>query len=460
MNLLDTISTVYFIGIGGIGMSALARFFAAKGKAVYGYDRTETPLTRQLAEEGMQIHYTDDVACIAPACRNASDTLVIFTPAVPADHQERMWFVANGFRLMKRAEVLGEISRTKRTIGIAGTHGKTTISTMTAHLLTQTGTGCDAFLGGISKNYGSNLILHENSRYIVAEADEFDRSFLHLRPTIALVSATDADHLDIYGTHQAVKDAFSQYAQCIQEGGLLIAKKGTDFVLPSHVRVYTYALDDPSCDCYARNITVRDGAYHFDVVTPMMTLTDVVSGVPGLLNVENTVAALSIASFLCCDAEALKDAVHSFEGVCRRFDYHIRRPDLIYIDDYGHHPEELRFTISSVRALYPGRHLTGIFQPHLYTRTRDFAAEFAESLSLLDKVILLEIYPAREEPIPGVTSDIILDKITCPDKMICPKAQLMDYLRTFTPDILLTMGAGNIDTLIQPITRLYQEHDA
>ncbi len=458
MSLLTDIENVYFLGIGGIGMSALARYFKAYGKRVYGYDRTATPLTDTLESEGMLIHYTDDPQLISPACRQPDRTIVVYTPAIPVDHKEKAWFASHGFRLLKRAQVLGEISRAKKTIGVAGTHGKTTISTMTAHLFTQTGIGCDAFLGGISKNYGTNLLLLPGSRYVVAEADEFDRSMLQLTPYVAVISAADADHLDIYQTHEAVKEAFAQYAAQIQPDGFLLIKQTADVRCPSHVPVYRYALQDAHADFHARHIAIRDGRYHFDLVTPDRTIPDLTLGVPGLVNVENAVAALAVTSMHCQDDDRIRQALQSFTGVQRRFDYHIRTDRLVYIDDYGHHPEELRFTIESVRALYPGRHITGIFQPHLYSRTRDFAPEFAKSLSALDKVILLDIYPAREAPIPGVTSEIILQQITCPDKMLCPMDRIMDYLAGFTPDILLTMGAGNIDRLIGPITELYSRN--
>ncbi len=446
---------IYFIGIGGIGMSALARYFRVKGCEVCGYDRTETVLTKQLQAEGISVHYIDDIDAIPPSYKEDKEqTLVVYTPAVPSTHKEMNWFKDRGYRMMKRSEVLGQISKEKQTIAVAGTHGKTTTSTMVAHLLTESGIGCDAFLGGISKNYQTNLLLDDRSRYVVAEADEYDRSFLQLHPYIAIVTATDADHLDIYGTHEQLKQAFNQFVSQIVPGGTLIVKYGVQIVIPKGIQVFTYSLDRTEADFHATNIRIKDGQYVFDLHTPQNVLQEVTTGIPGLVNVENAIAAMAAAWLVKADPEKIKAGIASFAGVQRRFDYRIKNSRMVYIDDYAHHPEELRFTIESVRSLYPGKSITGIFQPHLYTRTRDFMDEFAQSLSLLDELILLDIYPAREEPIEGVSSQIIFDKVAISDKYLCTKEELINVLKNKHIEVLLTMGAGNIDTLVKPIEDL------
>jgi UDP-N-acetylmuramate--alanine ligase len=452
MRPIDKIKQVYCLGIGGIGVSALARYFGTRGLPVAGYDRVPTPLTDALQEEGMDIHFTEDPELIPKSFRDPASTLVIYTPAVPGNHAELVWFREQGFEIVKRAEVLGAISRSRRTIGISGTHGKTSITTMTAHLLTQCGVPCDAFMGGISKNYRTNLLLHPDSTYLVAEADEYDRSFLHLNPFIAVVTATDADHLDIYGTHQAVKEAFEQFVARTNPGGNILIKQGVSLRLPSGVRAHSYALRGPADFC-ATSVTIREGAYVIDLSTPQGTISNIRIGVPGLLNVENAVAAMAVAVLTGCPEHGIRDAMETFQGVQRRFDVRFRSETRLYIDDYGHHPEELSFTIRSVRELYPGRHITGIFQPHLFTRTRDLHEEFARSLSMLDRAILLDIYPAREQPIPGVTSELILKDITSPERFLCFREGLIPLLRQCTPDILLTMGAGDIDQLVPVITQ-------
>lgn len=452
---LNNIPNIYFLGIGGIGMSALARYFHTQGKQVAGYDRSSTQLTQQLEKEGMQIHYTDELKAIPAAFKEKENTLVIFTPAVPAEHKEFSFFRQNGFSVKKRAEVLGLISQSSDVIAIAGTHGKTTTSTMTAHLLKQSHLDCSAFLGGISQNYHSNLLLSGNSNWVVAEADEYDRSFLQLFPKQAVVTAMDADHLDIYGTHEEVKKAFRQFISQIKEGGSLVIKKGLDAGNPSHIKVYTYDLS-AEADFYAENIKALNGLYHFDLNTPFGKIPDLRLGFPGLLNVENSVAAIAMALLAGVKREEIQAALSSFCGVQRRFDFHIRQSNFMLIDDYGHHPEELRYTIQSVKDLYPGKKVTGIFQPHLYSRTSDFAAEFAQSLDLLDQTILLDIYPAREKPIPGVTSAIILDKMQNRNKILCNKQDLLKVVENIDkPDIVLTMGAGDIDTFIGPLKELF-----
>ena len=434
-------------------MSALARYFLFLGKKVAGYDRTETELTRTLSAEGMEIHYWDEVSLIPVYCKAGPEkVMVIFTPAIPKNHSEWNWFRTEGYPLIKRAQALGEISRQKKTIAIAGTHGKTSITTMTSYLLKETGVGCDAFLGGISKNYQTNLLLQEGSEWVVIEADEFDRSFHWLRPYIAVISAMDADHLDIYGDHEAVKVSFSEFTAGISDEGILLTKLGVEPEVRTRARRYRYSLRDTNADFYAENICLSDGKYCIDLHTPFGVVPSIKIGVPGLLNVENAVAAMAVAILSGADKSLISGVMPGFSGVNRRFDIRFRSADRLYIDDYGHHPEELRFTLQSIRDLYPGRHITAVFQPHLYSRTRDFAEEFAKSLSLADALFLLDIYPAREEPLEGVTSSIIFDRVNLQDKILCRKEDFPDLLGKHKIDILVTMGAGDIDTLIMPIT--------
>lgn len=452
---LEQIHNVYFLGIGGIGMSALARYFMHQKKAVAGYDRTETALTRELALEGMTIHYKDDILLIPQNFKNPEDTLIVFTPAVPHDHSEFIYFRENGFQVKKRAEVLGIISHSMDVLGIAGTHGKTTTSTMVSHLLKSSNLDCNAFLGGISLNYSNNLLLSDKSRFVVVEADEYDRSFLQLNPMASVITSMDADHLDIYGTYDEYRKAFTQYALQIRQGGFLVVKKGVELgQVKSDIKTYTYSLDQQA-DFYAKNIAIINGAYHYDVVTPKGVYHDIELGFPGLLNVENSIAAIAMATLLNIDEAAIRRAMQSFRGVKRRFEYHIKEQNLVFIDDYGHHPEELRFTIESVKKMFPGKKVTGIFQPHLYSRTSDLADEFAQSLSLLDELILLDIYPAREKPIPGVTSEMVLQKVTIKDKHICAKKDLVQMVEHMPmPEVLVTMGAGDIDTFVAPIAQV------
>lgn len=453
--MLNNIHYVYFIGIGGIGMSALARYFKAKGCEVCGYDRTETPLTQNLAAEGIAVHDIDDTNAIPLSYKTVKNrVLVVYTPAVPASHREMQWFRNRNYLMMKRSEVLGLISRNKKTLAIAGTHGKTSISTMTAHLLTAAGMGCDAFLGGISRNYNSNLLLSAGSRYVVAEADEYDRSFLQLHPCIAVVTAMDADHLDIYGTREALKEAFAQFVSQITPGGVLIIKHGLTLPVSGEVRAFTYSLDSRDADFHAENIRMDGGRYLFSLRTPYGMIENIRMGVPGLVNVENGVAAIAVSCLTGVDAEKVRAGASSFEGVQRRFDERVRTDEAVYIDDYAHHPEELRFTIESVRSLYPGQRITGVFQPHLYSRTRDLADAFAQSLNLLDALILLDIYPAREDPIEGVTSKMIFDRVTIADKCLCAKDEVINILNGRKPGVWLTLGAGDIDSLVEPIEKM------
>jgi len=443
---------VYLVGVGGIGMSALARYFNHQGFKVAGYDRTETELTRALASEGVDVHYDDSISLIPSDFRsNPADTLVIYTPAIPSDHSELNYLIANGFKVIKRSVALGVIAASKRTLGVAGTHGKTTTSTLLSHLLMEALGGVNAFLGGIAKNYSTNLLLSKND-VLVAEADEFDRSFLQLFPNAAVITSTDADHLDIYGSHEAVLRSFADFINQIKPGGALVLKQGVEVPLENkEIAVYRYSIDKGG-DFHAENIVRNsNGTYTLDIVTPQTRIEACTLGVPGWINVENAIAAVALALTVTDDTEALKRALASFGGVKRRFDFYINTPTLTFLDDYAHHPEELRASISSVKAMFPNRKVCGIFQPHLYTRTRDFAEGFAQSLSLLDEVILLDIYPARELPIEGVTSQIIFEKITTPNKVLITKRELLDVLSKRDIDVLMTVGAGDIDKLVEPI---------
>jgi UDP-N-acetylmuramate--alanine ligase len=446
------IKQVYFLGIGGIGMSALARYFASQGITVSGYDRTKTALTIQLEEEGISVHYDDNPALL-PSDLLISDSLIVYTPAVPTEHQELKTLISRGFSIHKRAEVLGIICNSRRTIAVAGTHGKTSVSTMTAHILKSSPTGCAAFLGGISKNYQTNLLLDTTgSEWIVAEADEFDRSFLQLKPELAVITSMDADHLDIYGTHEKVIESFNLFASQIKEGGSLLKKKG----LPvgndssSKYKTYTYSITD-NADFCAENIELKDGYYQFDLRTPELRVEKLVLNYPGLLNVENSVAASALALLSGVAPESIREALATYSGVNRRFDIHLKNEHFVLIDDYAHHPEELRATITSVREIYKDRTLTGVFQPHLYSRTKDFADAFAKSLDLLDEIVLLDIYPAREQPMEGVSSELIFRIIENKNKKLCLKSELTELAKTFKPGIVIMMGAGDIDTLVEPV---------
>ena len=442
----------YFIGIGGIGMSAIARYCLRKGHSVAGYDRTPSELTRRLEQEGMAIHY-EDRPDLFPADRAA--TPEIYTPAVPHDLRELVFAQDNGYRVVKRSKALGEISHGQRCLAVAGTHGKTTTSTLLAHIFTESGEGCSAFLGGISKNYDSNLLVSDND-VMVAEADEFDRSFLQLHPEIAVITAMDADHLDIYSDLRHVQEAFRQFAS--QVTGTLITKPGLDITgKDTSARILRYSFREP-CDFYASNLSKdTDGHFTFDLNTPDGTIRGCRCGIPGWVNVENSVAAAAAALTYGIPPEKVKAAIASYRGVKRRFDVHVNTPGCTYIDDYAHHPKEIAAAVSSIRDIYPDRKLTVIFQPHLYTRTRDFADDFAEALSHVDKLILLDIYPAREEPIPGVTSELIFNKVNARQKVLVRKDGLMDLLKDEPVDVLMTLGAGDIDRFIGPVTRLLED---
>lgn len=457
---MQKITSVYFVGAGGIGMSALARYFRAKGKQVAGYDKTPSDLTAALIEEGIRIHYTDDITLIPADCKQIDSTLVIYTPAIPETHTELNYFKTNGFTLMKRARVLGEITRTERGLCVAGTHGKTTTSSMLAHLLKQSHVDCNAFLGGVLKNYNSNLMLSDKSDLAVIEADEFDRSFHWLNPYMAVITAVDPDHLDIYGTPAAYRESFEHFTSLIRPDGCLVMKKGLQLQprLPEGTKLYTYSATEEA-DFFARNIRIGNGDILFDFVTPDGCIPDVKLGVPVKVNIENGVAAMALAWLNGLTPEEIRRGMETFAGPVRRFDFHLKKDDIVLLDDYAHHPAELKASIQSVKELYPDKKVTGIFQPHLYTRTRDFAADFAASLSLLDELILLDIYPAREEPIPGVTSQIIFDRVTIPNKRMIRKEELLDLVQKEAAsfEVVLMVGAGNIDRLVEPVKRILEK---
>ena len=443
---------VYFIGIGGIGMSAIARYYNHAGYNVSGYDKTPSKLTAALEQEGISIHYTDDISFIP---EEKDETLVIYTPAIPKDMGELVYVMENGYRTVKRSLALGEIASTQQCLAIAGTHGKTTTSTLLAHIYTHSGVGCSAFLGGISKNYHSNLLLSKNP-VIVAEADEFDRSFLQLFPDIAAITSTDADHLDIYGNTDTIRAAFAEFASQIKPSGHLIMKKGIELDLGNvKAKVHTYSFTEQA-DFYPSNVSIAEGGYSkFDLNWPGGVIEDCVMGVPGWINAENAIAASACALLGGVAPEKVKSALAAFAGVERRMDVHLNTPEVTYIDDYAHHPKELSSTIASIRNIFPHRKICGIFQPHLYTRTRDFAPEFAQSLSMLDELVLLDIYPARELPIEGITSKIIFDDVTIERKTMISKENLLNWLESKNDiDILVTFGAGDIDRLIVPIREM------
>lgn len=445
---MNSYKNIYFIGIGGIGMSAIARYYKFKGCNVSGYDKTESELTEELIAEGIGVHYEDNTDFIP---KDVENTMVVYTPAIPHDLKELVYVQEHGYTLLKRSKTLGEIAKGQRSLAVAGTHGKTTTSTLLAHIFTDSKVGCSAFLGGISKNYDTNLLVSHNPT-IVAEADEFDRSFLQLFPEIAVITAMDADHLDIYGDLKHVHEAFQAFAG--QVSGTVITKLGLD-ITPNHTkaRIMRYSYNDPRADFYADNLRKDEcGYFTFNLKYPDGVIKDCRVGVPGWVNVENAVAASAIALVYGIDPEAIRHALGTFLGVKRRFDIHVNRPGCAYIDDYAHHPNEISTAISSMRDIFPGRRLTAIFQPHLYTRTRDFADEFAKALSAVDKLILLDIYPAREDPIPGVSSRLIFDKVTAPEKVLLKKEMLMKYLEDEKIDTLITFGAGNIDRFIPQIT--------
>jgi len=457
---IKNIKTAYFLGIGGIGMSAIARYFNHFGIKVMGYDKTPTVLTNELIKEGIDIHFEDNIEIAINYQLSTDNCLVVLTPAIPANHQEWAWFKNNGFNILKRSQVLGLISQNHQTIGVAGTHGKTTTSSLIAHILKQSSVDCSAFLGGISTNYNTNLLIQKSEiknqkSLIVIEADEFDRSFLTLFPSIAIITSTDADHLDIYGEHNELKKSFLDYTNRLVNGGTLIIKKELDLINDLSVNYITYSIESEA-DVYAKNIVITKGNYTFDLVYKGTEINNLQLGIPGLHNVENAVAAC--ASCLICGVteNELRSALLGFKGVKRRFEYIIKNDSQIYIDDYAHHPEELRAIISSVKNMFPTNEIVVAFQPHLFSRTRDFVDGFAESLSIANEVFLLDIYPARELPIEGVTSKIIFDKITC-KKYLVSRNELLEEVKNNQPKVFLTLGAGDIDLLIKPIKEILEK---
>ena len=453
MNTKD-IKAVYFVGAGGIGMSAIARYFIKRGVVVGGYDKTPSELTKRLEKEGMLIHYEENVDEIPHACRKKESCLVIYTPAIPKEHKELCYFRENGFEIQKRAQVLGTLTKTHKGLCVAGTHGKTTTSTMCAHIMHQSHLDCNAFLGGISKNYGTNYILSD-SDYVVIEADEFDRSFHWLRPWMTVITATDPDHLDIYGTKEAYLESFRHYTELIQPGGALIIHRDLEMKenIQNGVRRFDYSLNEG--DFHAENIRINNGEITFDFISPIESIKNIQLGQPVPINIENGIAAMAMAQLNGCNEEELKYGMKTYGGVDRRFDFKIKTDKLVFLSDYAHHPNEIFQSAKSIRELYKDKHITAIFQPHLYTRTRDFYKEFADALSQLDEVILTEIYPAREKPIEGVTSQLIYDNLKeGVKKEMIQKDQVLDYVKTHDFEVLIVLGAGDLDAQVPSITRI------
>ena len=454
---LKDIKAVYFVGAGGIGMSAFARYFLKMGLVVAGYDKTPSDLTRQLEKEGMLIHYEENVEAIPAACKQKEDCLVIYTPAIPEEHQELQYFRKNAFEIQKRAQVLGTLTQAHKGLCVAGTHGKTTTSTMCAHIMHQSHLDCNAFLGGISKNYGTNYILSD-SDFVVIEADEFDRSFHWLRPWMSVITSTDPDHLNIYGTKEAYLESFRHYTELIQPGGALIIHRGLEMKehLPETVRRYDYSLNEG--DFHAEHIRIENGEITFDFISPIECINDVQLGQPIPINIENGIAAMAMAQLNGCTAEELKSGMKTYGGVDRRFDFKIKTDKLVFLSDYAHHPKEIYQSAKSIRELYKDKHITAIFQPHLYTRTRDFYKDFAEALSQLDEVILTEIYPARELPIAGVTSQLIYDNLKAGvKKQLIQKAEVLDFIKDHDFEVLIVLGAGDLDNQVPEITKILKE---
>lgn len=455
---LKDIKAVYFVGAGGIGMSAIARYFLNKKLVVAGYDKTPSHLTHDLEKEGMLIHYEENTDLIPEACKDSKTTLVIFTPAIPAEHKELVYFHENGFTIEKRAQVLGTLTRTHKGLCVAGTHGKTSTSTMCAHIMHQSHIDCNAFLGGISKNYGTNYILSDKSDYVVIEADEFDRSFHWLRPWMSVITATDPDHLDIYGTKEAYLESFRHYTELIQPGGALILHKNLEMKqnVQDGVRIYEYSLHEG--DFHAENIKIENGEITFDFISPIENVENVELGQPVPINIENGIAAMAMAQLNGCKAEELRQGMKTYEGVERRFDFKIKDAKHVFLSDYAHHPKEIYQSVKSIRELYKTRKITAIFQPHLYTRTRDFYKDFAESLSMLDEVILCDIYPAREAPIPGVTSKLIYDNLKPGvEKSMIHKEDVLDLVKSRDFDVLIVLGAGDLDNYVPQMTEILKQ---
>lgn len=441
----------YFVGIGGIGMSALARYFKTIGWEVAGYDKTPSPLTDELQNEGIDIHFDDLGENIPEVFKAVERTLVIYTPAIPKDHKELNFFKNSTENLFKRSEVLGLLTRQSKGLGVAGTHGKTTTSSMLAHILDGSHLKCNAFLGGIASNFNSNLVIGKDSEYTVIEADEFDRSFLKLTPYASIITSTDPDHLDIYGDEKVFLEGFQKYAALIDPSGYLVKKEGLN--VSSEACTVTYAIESKSADFSGFDLRFEKGHFLFDVRTPQGTMQNVELGIPGIHNAENAVACIALSQFLGLTEDEIRNGLKTFKGVKRRFEYQVRTNELVYIDDYAHHPTEIHALVSSVRLLYPDKKITGVFQPHLFSRTRDFYDGFAKELSALDEVILLPIYPAREEPIPGVTSDALLEKITASDKKLMLPSDAVSHLSNYEEGVILTIGAGDIDRIVEPLRK-------
>ena len=454
---LTTFKRAYFLGVGGIGMSALARYFISLGWEVSGYDKTETPLTISLQEEGVTIHFDDLGENIPAQFKDIESTLIIYTPAIPKNNGELIYFQNNNFQLLKRAQVLGLLTHNSKGLGVAGTHGKTTTSTLLAHILNVSHVKCNAFLGGISSNFNSNLLTSSTSEYTVIEADEFDRSFLQLSPFASIITSTDADHLDIYGDASLLLQGFQEYANLIHPEGYLILRNGLN--LTSEAQITTYAVNEPTANYSAHHLRFKNGTFFFDVTFPFGEWKDVEFGLPGIHNAENAVACIALCQKLGLEEQEVRFGLKTFQGVKRRFEFQVRTSKIVYIDDYAHHPTEITALISSVRMMYPAKRIIGLFQPHLFSRTRDFFEGFVAELSKLDEVILLPIYPAREEPLAGVTSDVLLENITCEKKQILTHQQALLYLQEITEGVILTIGAGDIDKIVKPLTQALNEHE-
>lgn len=457
---LKDIKAVYFVGAGGIGMSAVARYFRQKGLVVAGYDKTPSDLTRHLEQEGIQLHYEENTDLIPEACKNPAATLVVYTPAIPDTHKELAFFRANGFQIEKRAQVLGRLTQTHKGLCFAGTHGKTSTSTMCAHIMHQSHLDCNAFLGGISKNYGTNYILSDKSEYVVIEADEFDRSFHWLRPYMSVITSTDPDHLDIYGTKEAYLESFRHYTELIQKGGALVIHKDLEMKqnVQAGVKVYEYSRE--AGDFHAENIRIQNGTIVFDMVSPIENVTDIELGQPVPINIENGIAAMALAQLSGCTADELRRGMKSYEGVDRRFDFKLKNDRHVLLSDYAHHPKEILQSAKSLKEIYPNRKITVIFQPHLYSRTNDFYRDFAEALSHFDEVVLTEIYPAREEPIPGVTSALIYDNLSSNvEKQMIRKDDVLEFAKGRDFDVLVVLGAGNLDNYVGQLTEIIKEKE-
>lgn len=457
---LNDIKAVYFVGAGGIGMSAIARYFIHRGMVVAGYDKTPSTLTAQLQKEGMLIHYSENIDEIPHACRDSKSCLVIYTPAIPAEHKELQFFRKEGFEIEKRAQVLGTLTRTHKGLCVAGTHGKTTTSTMCAHIMHQSHVDCNAFLGGISKNYNTNYILSDSSNFVVIEADEFDRSFHWLRPWMSVITATDPDHLDIYGTKEAYLESFRHYSELIQPGGALIIHTGLEMQpnVQDGVKTYTYSRNEG--DFHAENINIDNGEITFDFISPIENVYGIKLGQPVPINIENGVAAMALAQLNGCNPDELKYGMETYHGVDRRFDFALNTPKHVLLSDYAHHPKEIIQSAKSLKEVYKNRKITVIFQPHLYTRTRDFYKDFAAALSNFDEVILTEIYPAREQPIPGITSQIIYDNLASGvEKSIIKKDDVLELVKNRDFDVLVTLGAGDLDNYVPQIAKIIKSKD-